>query len=78
MKNYNWKNVLDMEGQVDPATIEKAKKAVDLEEKIEWWLDQLNWIPKKTGTHDRTQDVIKMYAKQYKELTGEWYRRDWN
>ena len=77
MTNYNWRNVLEKEGTIDPATIEIAKKAVDLEDKIEWWLKHLQGEEPNTVTHLGVQKIIKSYALKYKDLTGEYYRRGW-
>ena len=45
----------------------------DLEEKIEWHLTNMNLSPQGSRTYRYGEKIVRMYAKQYKELTGDWY-----
>lgn len=57
-------------------TMNKEQQTKDLEEKIEWHLHNISHLPETSRTYQTGQKIIKMYAKQYKELTGDYYRRN--
>ena len=51
-------------------------KQQNLEAKIEWWLDVLKYAPKESDLFKSSEEIIKNYALEYKELTGDFYRRE--
>lgn len=53
------------------------EKVKDLEEKIEWNLDNITHLSSDSQTYKFGARIIRMYAMEYKTLTGEFYRRDW-
>lgn len=55
----------------------KQQQTKDLEEKIEMHLQNILHLPETSKTYKLGQEIIKGYAKQYKELTGDYYRRNW-
>ena len=73
--NYNWKEIVKQKGRIDPATVKKAERVLDLTEKIEYHLNR--WLNGTAEERLNSGKEARRYALEYKEATGEWYRRDW-
>ena len=56
----------------------KTQQVKDLEQKIEWHISNIKYLNQDSRTYKVGSKAIKMYALQYKELTGEYYRREWD
>jgi len=78
MINYNWKEVVKLKGRIDPATITHAEKIVNLIERIEWNFNNIKYLPETSNTYKIGSNIIRKYAEEYKDLTGEYYKREWN
>ena len=57
--------------------VSKEKKVKELEDKIEWHLKTMNASIEGSTTHRISKELIVGYALQYKKLTGDYYRRNW-
>jgi len=53
-------------------------KVKGLEETIEFHFNNISHLSTDSNTYKEGAKMIRIYAAQYKELTGDWYRRDWN
>ena len=70
-----WKNVLAHKGKIDPATERLARQAVALSDKIEFHLRNISHLNEDSQTYKTGSQIIKQYALEYKQLTGDWYVR---
>jgi len=61
--------------QIQVYNMNKTLQVKDLEEKIEYHLKI--WLNGASEERLNSEKEARRYALQYKELTGEWYRREW-
>jgi len=69
-----FKNIAAQKGRIDPATVEHAERAIELSDKIEYWF--ASWQNAyEDVTKNNSERLVRLYAKRYKEHTGEYYIR---
>ena len=68
----------DIKKEEEKMTLDKLNQQLRLEEQIEFHIQNVLVCPEDSKTYKTGEKMIRELALEYKKLTGEYYRREWN